>query len=380
MVLGDDWMNKKLFFTNSTIEDILNTDSLFIYGAGIMGRALKKCLEEEPYNKKISSFVVGEMANNPNYIDDVPVVDIELASIYKDEMILVALHEKHIQVALENLTQAGFNKLVPISFDSDIWSDIRGNWFLEQSEGQKLLCTEAYSTDDYPVEDITVYIVKSAFDRELKEKVEDRYYEIPIQVGAALTDVDISDIKDNVGDNISMKNRQFCELTAIYWMWKHNTSKYVGLNHYRRKFVVNEKSVKEMLDEEVDIILTVPVLNFLGVREQYLKDHDKCDWDAMVEAINILCPEYKDTLDLVGSGIYYFAYNMFITKKDIFDEYCEWLFPILFYCEEKIGYKEDRYQNRYVGFLAERLLTVYFLHNKDKYKIGLARKHFIETV
>ena len=373
-------MNKKLVFTNEIIEEILQADKLIIYGAGVMGRALKRCIEEAPYNKRVTSFVVSEMANNPLVVDEIPVVDIKNAIMYKDETMLVALHEKYIYAALESLTQAGFSNVIPISFDSDIWSDIRGNWFLEQLEGEVLLCVDDGTSDDSRIDDMNIYIVKSAFDRKLKEKVEDRHCEVPIQVGASLTDVDIADIKDDVGDNISEKNRQFCELTALYWMWKHNTSKYVGLSHYRRKFVINEKNVKKMLEDEIDIVLTVPVINFPSVKIQYLRDHDKCDWDAMEEAVDILCPEYSGTLKQVGNGMFYFAYNMFITRKDVFDEYCKWLFPILFYCEEKVGYKEDRYQNRYVGFLAERLLTVYFLHNKDKYKIGLARKHFIETV
>ena len=70
---------------------------------------------------------------------------------------------------------------------------------------------------------------------------------------------------------------------------------------------------------------------------------------------------------------------MFIMKRGCLDAYCGWLFPILEYCEKKIGVKEDTYQNRYVGFLAERLMSVYFMHNKDKYKMIFAHKHFIET-
>lgn len=379
MVLGDGDMNKKLFFTNKTIDTILSADKLIIYGAGVMGRSLKKCLEGTPYNKKILAFVVADMTNNPKEVDGVSVIDIKHASIFKDALILVALHEKNIYGALESLEQEEFNNVIPISFDSDLWSDIRGNWFLEEPEGKGLLTVDDRINDSSIADDMKIYIVESAFDRKLKETVSNCYYEVPIQVGAALTDIDITEIKDNVGDNISTKNSQFCELTALYWIWKHNTSKYVGISHYRRKFVINEKKIEKLLDTELDIVLTVPIINFLGVKEQYLKDHDKCDWDIMEKAVATLCPEYSGTLVQMGRGTYYFAYNMFITRKDVLDEYCEWLFPILFYCEEKIGYKEDRYQNRYVGFLAERLLTVYFLHNRQKYKVGLGRKHFIET-
>ena len=42
--------------------------------------------------------------------------------------------------------------------------------------------------------------------------------------------------KDNEGDNISLKNPRYCELTGIYWAWKNLDSDYLGLVHYRRYF------------------------------------------------------------------------------------------------------------------------------------------------
>ena len=45
-------------------------------------------------------------------------------------------------------------------------------------------------------------------------------------------------IGDNTGDNISVKNHQLNELTAIYWAWKNydklENPDYIGLMHYRR--------------------------------------------------------------------------------------------------------------------------------------------------
>ena len=134
--------------------------------------------------------------------------------------------------------------------------------------------------------------------------------------------------------------------------------------------------LSRLANSDIDVVLTIPILNFPNVRTMYINDHLESDWNTMLEAIAKLQPEYSATAEKVQNGIYYYAYNMFIARKEILDDYCAWLFPILFYCEEKCGKKDDKYQNRYLGFLAERLLSIYFIHNEDRYKIVHAKKSF----
>ena len=44
-------------------------------------------------------------------------------------------------------------------------------------------------------------------------------------------------------------------------------------------------------------------------------------------------------------------YNMFISKKEIIDGYCEWVFPILFELEKGINAKDyDDYRKRSMAF------------------------------
>ena len=60
-------------------------------------------------------------------------------------------------------------------------------------------------------------------------------YLYPIQVGASIAGTRLSDmLDDDEGDNISEKNKSYCELTAQYWAWKNDDADYYGFFHYRR--------------------------------------------------------------------------------------------------------------------------------------------------
>lgn len=132
-----------------------------------------------------------------------------------------------------------------------------------------------------------------------------------------------------------------------------------------------------MAGSDIDVVLTIPIMDIPNVEAVYRRDHIGADWDVMLEAVRTLSPEYVPVVQEMQSGKFYYAYNMFIIRREILEDYCSWLFPILFYCEKRCGEKEDIYQNRYIGFIAEHLMSVYFLYHEKDYKIVHARKHFI---
>ncbi len=375
-----------MYYANEVVEELRAGGQLALFGAGQVAFEVANCLMGKPYELKIDYCVVSQTEGNPDSVTGIPVIDLETAKkcLQKDAVILIATMEKYRIPIEDSLHKAGYSHILPLTFEGDLWSDIQGNYYRDYrlANGKPYLTLEEEikktETEREERPSISIYAVKCHVDKPLREDMSRFFWEIPIQAGTALTEQEICKVRDNVGDHISHKNREYCELTALYWVWKNGVSDYVGLCHYRRHFELDAKMQRELWNSRIDVVLTIPILNFPSVREVYRHDHTEKDWEVMLEAIRLLAPDYVPAAIELQNGNFYYGYNMFIARREILNEYCAWLFPILEYCETHARKKEDTYQNRYIGFLAERLMTIYFLHHEKKYKIVHARKHFVE--
>lgn len=192
------------------------------------------------------------------------------------------------------------------------------------------------------------------------EKVETTYeYEIPIQAGAAMSEKRLCEIVDSTGDNISAKNPEYCELTVWYWIWKNDNHSIVGLNHYRRRFELDYEETIQLLDT-YDMIVPPPYFFRYSLKIEYGLFHSRKDLKTLLDILH----EYQPDLDMEVQSVFnnncLIPYNMFIAKKEIINEYCSWLFPILFEVEKRLEITAySTYQKRVFGFLAERLFTLY---------------------
>lgn len=225
---------------------------------------------------------------------------------------------------------------------------------------------------------LTLYVVSSAFDQVLQEKHELKSFEKVIQVGCELTDNRIENaIFDNTGDNISNRNAQFCELTALYWIWKNAADDFVGIEHYRRFFLIDEIVCDVMSTNNIDVVLPTPLCVMPSLGENYTLRHEPKPYEDMMDAIKTRYPdEYDAAVTFFSQGIYS-PCNMLIAKKEVYDHLCEWMFPVLFEVADMNGHFPDRYQNRYPGFLSERLISFFFELHRDKYKVVYADKNFL---
>lgn len=220
---------------------------------------------------------------------------------------------------------------------------------------------------------------------------------------------DVKDfIGDDTGENISEKNKYYSELSGLYWVWKNTHSEIVGSCHYRRYFTTHKEpflyQVKRMLyypaglwkkrfgliytsnfeywkprilnETEVSALLEnydaiVPVRRLLkqSIKKHYKNYHNPEDLLILKNLLNEYFPEYRKSFDEMLNDNRLFANNMFIMKWETFDKLMNWLFFILSKFEESVNLNEYQgYQERIFGFLSERLITLWVIHNKLNYK------------
>ena len=177
-------------------------------------------------------------------------------------------------------------------------------------------------------------------------------------------------------ENISAKNKNYCELTGLYYAFKNDECDILSLEHYRRIFVRTKfyffkypfyqtKHIEKIM-KNYDIIMPKKTLFKNNILEEYSIGHYKDDMLKVGEIIKKDCPKYIDAFNEVMQGKYTYLLNMFIGKKYILDGYCEWLFNILFKLEKLIDITDrSAYQQRVFGFLSERLFTVYLCAHKE---------------
>lgn len=244
----------------------------------------------------------------------------------------------------------------------------------------------------------------------------------PIQTGRAIADEVFEEmIGDDTGDNISDRNPKYSELTAQYWAWKNydkiGNPDYIGFMHYRRHFIFNDKkyapdamgmvsfdridddyleknniynsdAIRKYIDSN-DIIVGNPVdcRRFSELKHKhprdafcYNSDLHAADYDLMNTVVEQLYPEYKKTINMCEHGYKQYWYNMFIMRREVFFKYCRFWWSVINVLEKKIDttmYPENAL--RILGYLSERLLGLFIMHECGNYKIKEAPMAFIKN-
>lgn len=200
-------------------------------------------------------------------------------------------------------------------------------------------------------------------------------------------------IRDDSGINIADKNKNYGELTGHYWVWKNflpqTDAEYIGFCHYRRFLDFNlfsqekyafvptdenefEKRFAAYTEEKIyeaikdyDIILPHKY-SVMGeqIYKQYITHHPKEDIDLALYVLNEIYPQYVDSAIRVMTDTAMYPCLNFVMKKELVNDYMEWIFNFLTALELKSDWsKRLDYQTRTPAFLAERFFNAWLLYN-----------------
>ena len=220
--------------------------------------------------------------------------------------------------------------------------------------------------------------------------------------------------RDDIGKNISKKNRNFGTLTSIYWIWKnrqiyHKKYQWIAISHYRRfwlkekyskkininnlnnyllsqipvkkkkydAFVLSPQNVSEyklikILKKGKKNILKNPLIlfkkNLRTINLQFDMFHI---FNGLEKASDLLSEKEKINFKkYINSETKYYPFSLFILKKDKFDQLCKDTFNWIFKCEKIFNTKNlKKYgEVRIFDFLAERYFSFWIINN-TKYSI-----------
>lgn len=384
------------------IQELKKHDRFVIYGAQVIAYGAYTAIKGLT-GRKPECFVVGNadgklregLNGNLSEIEGIPVKAIE--DCPKDIFVVVAVTELVQKEVLPMLQEKGYTNIFALGqheehlLMSEYYDSIGKFPTLEKLRGNtvKMLSNKNSSTnaDDSNDEIITpeiradivgkiaeatakvldlhMYEVGNHRDNVLSSRPPLRSYEHPIQAGAALSDKRIAEILDNEGVNISEKNKQYCEMTASYWIWKNKKHGWKGIEHYRRHLLVRP----ELIGDDIDVLLPLPYICYPNEMYQFRRFISEDVKNALLEGLKAVHPDEYDDYYKILMGKYQYTYNMVCARNDAFDAYCKWFFEITEYIETLSDRYPEIKETRALSYIAEVLTNIYFMTNQDKLRI-----------
>ncbi len=359
--------------------------NLVIYGAQGIALGAYEAIHDLYPVREISCFLVTERGGNAEYLAGLPVLELEtyagrLSDSEKaNTRILIATPENVMEAIEKHLDKHGLRCHVRLT--SHRWAELMGYYYVR---GKEFMPLSALPVGCHRA-GIHMFLAKFYKDRPLTGGYHMPEWVIPVQAGAALCRERVASLVDCDGENISGKNGNYSELTALYWIWRNRLlqkpadpeTEYYGLAHYRRILELSEDDVLRLADNGIDVVLPYPMPYEPCIEvhhERYLR---KVDWDAVLTALSELQPDYMEAFPSVLRQKYLYNYNIVLARKRVLAEYCGWLFPVLERVEELSEPKGRERSDRYIGYVGETLATLYFMVNRKKLNIVHAGCRFL---
>ena len=233
-------------------------------------------------------------------------------------------------------------------------------------------------------------------------------------------------VGDDSGENISLKNNLYCELTGIYWVWKNlhcfPGATHIGHMQYRRHFILNqdlflkaksdeekkaygcihfskidksylakigysEENLRQILSHS-DGVIPVPgdlsVVGACNLWNDYLfkiPGTHVDDLAALVKFLRECSSAEADSFEKYLEQPNKLMYQMFILSRKDFQEYCSFLFSLLFALEKRLNFEKYTVNGqRTLGYLGELIFGWYFLNLQKKKNLINLGVTFVEGI
>ena len=179
-------------------------------------------------------------------------------------------------------------------------------------------------------------------------------------------------LSDATGDNISEDNWYYCEMTGQYWAWKNTRGDNIGFCHYHRflgdtNHIFSPEEIDELL-KRYDIVLPYKWQCDSTAAEHFARWHSRHMLDVLHRSVTEIAPEYSEAMHAVFQSPAFHICNIYFMRREVFDRYCEFVFPVLRRMKECVV-RNQADDQRYGGFAAERLLNIWLRHQSESVKI-----------
>lgn len=379
---------------NTSCETNEGAERIVIYGAQAVAFSTYKALSSLGY--EVLFFVVSEKKGNPEHLENIDVLSLsEFLSWCKknneNPIAYIATPEAVQQEIADTLSEHDYKNYVCV--DSRLFGEIMRDYYSSKN------IFAGTDTEKFISDNVSIYQARSIKDKPLKKTYRLAPWVHTVAGGATrnsarritsdnaeinaagrtasddevlasaihslsgaatpYTSLPNTEYKDNTGINISEKNCNYSELTVLYFAWKNSKASVIGLEHYRRFLSVTEADLMMLLDGRIDAILPYPMIYTPDISEQRKRWIKDSDWKAVRKALKELAPDYFKQLKEIDSQAYYLNYNILIARREILNEYCSFLFPVLERVEKLTG--GEKREDRYIKYIGEYLFTLYYL-------------------
>lgn len=342
----------------SLVERLADNPGPFaIYGAQVVAYGAYRAILEL-CGRKPECFAVSQMEGNPAEIEGIPVRTSE--ALAQDWLVIVGVTELVQGEIVSSLKVQGFKKIFVLTQHEE--HGLMSACF--ERIGRFPLAEEIVHGQDL-TSDIVLYEVRNHRDKPLQTRPALREFERSIQAGAALSERRVALLTDDTGVNISAKNRQYCEMSATYWIWKNTHHAWTGIEHYRRHLLVTP----EMLDGVVDAVLPLPYLCYPNTMAQFRRFVSEDVRQVLLQALKTLHPLEYSRYEEILYGPYQYTYNILCVRRAVFEDYCQWFFEITEHMETLSDKVPEIRETRALSYAAEVLTNLYFMYNQGRWNI-----------